>query len=138
MMVFLFAPLLYHCLQAHPSPKACQSHILAKRGRYASEEENGEDMGQILVLIRFEVFWNKPFREQGEIILLGGQSANSCAIQEAACEPHLSDRSDNFQGSCSQVVADDGRYRCLVRKRGVVLPALLLPLPPLSAVCVPA
>src|SRR5579864_4286995 len=24
-MVFLFGPLLYHCLQAHPSPKVCQS-----------------------------------------------------------------------------------------------------------------
>jgi hypothetical protein len=27
-----------------------------------SAEENGEDMGQILVLIRFEASWKKPFR----------------------------------------------------------------------------
>src|SRR5437588_3989333 len=32
MTVFLFGPLLYHCLQAHPSPKACQSHKSANNG----------------------------------------------------------------------------------------------------------
>jgi hypothetical protein len=36
-MVFLFGPLFYHCLQAHPSPNLCQSHKSAERGRYVSK-----------------------------------------------------------------------------------------------------
>ena len=30
-MVFLFGPLFYHCLQAHPSPNLCQSPRDAQR-----------------------------------------------------------------------------------------------------------
>ncbi len=35
------------------------THKFAKTGRYASEEENGEDMGQILVLTLFSVLCQK-------------------------------------------------------------------------------
>jgi len=36
-MVFLFGPLVYHGLQAHPSPKVCQSHLLATLTQFLAQ-----------------------------------------------------------------------------------------------------
>jgi len=48
----------------HKFAKTANLCVLShKKGRYASEEENGEDMGQILVLIRFEASWKKPLKQ---------------------------------------------------------------------------
>jgi hypothetical protein len=48
MRISLFDLLFYHQLQAHPSPKRCQSHNFAETGLYASGVETGEVMRQPL------------------------------------------------------------------------------------------
>ena len=59
-------PKLLFSLTEELSPKACQSHKFAKTGRYASEEENGEDMCQIQAPISFREFkkivWERAIR----------------------------------------------------------------------------
>src|SRR5216683_3626233 len=44
-MVFLFGPLVYHRLQAHPSPKACQSEDMCqqKKNKNSNQAQRSGD-----------------------------------------------------------------------------------------------
>src|SRR5256885_16776031 len=105
-MVFLFGPLVYHCLQAHPSPKACQSNKFAKTGRDVSIHQFGEDMRQqkrtliIVLLHQFNVgIYTSPCSTRCDIVyedsflktllLKGRNDGRSNEAQQCACRTTL-------------------------------------------------